>query len=687
MEQNLLHKHIVIKKQKLEEIRHTLKNQFIGLDAVIDEVMSFVSTWYLFPEAQFRPTVINLWGMTGSGKTALIQKLIELLDYKKLYAQMDMGEFESDSASWIKSTFTGDLEFFDNQACVLCLDEFQFARTLDNNGNELGKDKLRVIWDLIDSGKINYIPGSNSYYLRRAELCLKNLLRAEAGQVVIRHGQVVENADLFLEIFKGFYFDDQWRYNEAISKDYFLSKDFIEGIHDLYNDENLSREILKEKIQSSGIQDLLILLAEGIKTLTGVKQMNLSKALIFILGNLDEAFYMSGSLNPDISADELYEATSRINISHIKAALKKRFRHEQIARLGNNHIIYKSFTNAHFRELIRRELQRVSDYMQNEFGFTLQYHSSIHELVYNEGVFPTQGTRPVLTTVKNLIETWLGKLAVECIEKDMKVSAVDWSYCDDKYVFVFKDRSNQVLNIYEEPVNLKIDSLRKSGNENIQAHTAVHEAGHAILAALTLRILPSVVLSKTAADNCDGFCLVNFPEDLTTREVLKKDIVISLGGYVAEKMIFGAENTSSGVYSDLENASSLANKAIKYYGMGSDPLHIAVNAANNNEYFFNKAHHHEEALNLIQSCVKTAEEILDANKLLLLKMSEYLSCHNRMEEALIGQFIREYSVEAWVKTEGFIRKENYFSFHQEIKKQINELEHHPHSLRKQIMKI
>ena len=678
METTIIHSELLIKKEKLKEISLQLKQTFIGLDEIIDEVMNLVSGWHLFPNAQLRPTVINLWGMTGSGKTALIQKLVELLDHKKLYVQMDMGEFESDSASWIKSTLTDELEYFHQQPGIICLDEFQFARTI-NNGNELGKDKLRVIWDLLDSGKINYIPTGNTYHMRRSELCLLNLLKAKEQGVTFENAIVIKEEKAFLEIFKGFYFDDQGRNGQELDKNYFLSKDFLQGLFYLYDDENATRELLDEKVKQADLDALIKLILDGIKTRNGVKQLDLSKSLIFVLGNLDEAYYMSNSLNPDISADELYEATSKINISNIKGALKKRFRNEQIARLGNNHIIYRSFTNAHFKELIKREFYRIGEFVKSQFGFSFDYHSSVHDVVYREGVFPAQGTRPVLTTVKNLIESWISKVAIEVLEKNMNVSLVEWSYCEDKYVFIFKDATGNILNIYEEKVNLKIDTLRRTTNRNTQAHTAVHETGHAVLAALTLKILPSVVVSKTAADNCEGFCMINFPEGIMTKDTLKKDIIISLGGFVAEKMIFGEEHTSSGVYSDIENASSLANRAVKYYGMGSDPIHIAVNAANNNEYFFNKENYATQAMELLKSCQKEAEELLERNRFLLLKMAEHLTYNNKMEEIQIGEFVKLYSEEKWVKETGFVNKENYFDFESVLKKKIHELKNTVHS--------
>ncbi len=674
METKLLHKDILAKKEILQNINLELKKQFIGLDSIIDELMNLVNAWYLFPNAQLRPTVINLWGMTGSGKTALVKKLVELLDYKKYYTQLDMGEFESDSASWIKNILTDELEFFHEKPCMICMDEFQFARTIDNSGNELGKDKLRVIWDLLDSGRISYIPSINMFYMKRAETCLLNLLKAQEKGIVIENGVVKNGLDIFLEIFNGFYFEHQGRDGKPIGADYFTTHDFLQGLYYLYEDDAVTKEVLEGKVKNCDLEGVINLILEGARTRTGVKELDLSKSLIFVLGNLDEAYYMSSSLNPDINADELHEATSKITIANIKGALKKRFRNEQVARLGNNHLIYKSFTKEHFKELINRELERVNKFVNEQFGFSFSYQATLHEIIYKEGVFPAQGTRPVLTTIKNLIEAWIGKIMVEVIEKDMKIESIEWGYCDDKYIFVFKDFSNTVLNIYEEKINLKIDPLRKTTNKQIQAHTAVHEAGHAILAALTLRILPSVVISKTAGDNCEGFCMVNFPDGITTRDVLKKDIIISLGGFVAEKMIFGEENTSSGVYSDIENATELANKAIKYYGMGNDAIYINVPSNNTNESFFHKESHNDEAMHLIKTCQMEAEKILIKNKLLLLKMAEYLTEHNRMEEQAIGEIVKKYSVEVWVNTSGFVKKDNYFLFDDCIKKQIREIE-------------
>ena len=673
MNAQILHNELIAKKQRLQEIALKLKERFLGLDGVIDEVMSLVTPWYLFPEAQLRPTVINLWGLTGSGKTALVQGLVEFLDYRRLYTHIDMGEFESDSASWIKTIFTNDLDFFHQKPALICLDEFQFAKTLDGNGNELGKDKLRVIWDLLDSGKIEYIPGHSTYYLFRADYCIKRLDRLIKCGVRIENGEIVEGLEVFINVFDGFYFESFGRDGVALDKAYFLSEDFVEGLFSLFDNDDYSKNQIKERIKSSTLSELKAFVLEGMRSRPATKELDLSHALIFILGNLDEAYIMSHSMNPDISADEFHEQTAKITIAHIKRALRKRFRSEQIARLGNNHVIYKSFNNAQFRLLIKQELKRVASFVKQRFDWTITFDDSVVDIVYAEGVFPAQGTRPVLTTVKNLIESRISNLVVSVLEYQLTVSEILWVYADGNFTYTIKDKNGEGVLIISDEARLKLENLRKSIDPEIQAHIAVHEAGHAILAALTLRIIPSVVVSRTASE-AEGFCLINFPKGPIPRETLKKDIVLTLGGYVAEKMIFGEEFTSSGVYSDIEEASALANKAIRKYAMGADPIHLAVESTQNEDAFFNAHKHTAEAITIIKECEVQAFEILQRNKLLLLKMAEYLTSNSRMEEATIEMFVRQYSAETWVEKSGFIKKEDYYQFNRIIKEQIKTLE-------------
>jgi hypothetical protein len=97
--------------------------------------------------------------------------------------------------------------------------------------------------------------------------------------------------------------------------------------------------------------------------------------------------------------------------------------------------------------------------------------------------------------------------------------------------------------------------------------------------------------------------------------------------------------------------------------MGTDPIRLAVGRDPENEdYFVDTSVYEEEAIKLIRDCMTIAEGMLTRNKLLLLKMSEYLTTSSRTEASLIEEFVKTYSTEDWVHETGFIEPEKYYEF-------------------------
>jgi len=80
------------KKKRLEDVRQKLKTEFFGLDAVIDQLIDLTGSWYCFPEIQEKPLVINLWGMTGTGKSSLVNRFVSLTGFDDAHYRFDMGE-------------------------------------------------------------------------------------------------------------------------------------------------------------------------------------------------------------------------------------------------------------------------------------------------------------------------------------------------------------------------------------------------------------------------------------------------------------------------------------------------------------------------------------------------------------------------------------------------------------------
>lgn len=97
--------------------------------------------------------------------------------------------------------------------------------------------------------------------------------------------------------------------------------------------------------------------------------------------------------------------------------------------------------------------------------------------------------------------------------------------------------------------------------------TAYHEAGHAIVASVLPYADPVHKVSIIARGNAGGYTLKLPLEErrLQSRKEFIDDIAMSLGGYVAEKMIFG--DITTGPSSDLQVSTNLARAMVTRWGM------------------------------------------------------------------------------------------------------------------------
>jgi cell division protease FtsH len=97
--------------------------------------------------------------------------------------------------------------------------------------------------------------------------------------------------------------------------------------------------------------------------------------------------------------------------------------------------------------------------------------------------------------------------------------------------------------------------------------TAYHEAGHALVAASLEGSDPVHKVSIISRGFAGGYTLKLPIEEtnLKTRSQFLTDLATMMGGYAAEKIIFG--EMSTGASNDLKQASSLARKLVTKYGM------------------------------------------------------------------------------------------------------------------------
>ena len=97
--------------------------------------------------------------------------------------------------------------------------------------------------------------------------------------------------------------------------------------------------------------------------------------------------------------------------------------------------------------------------------------------------------------------------------------------------------------------------------------TAYHEAGHALVASLLKSPERVQRVSIVARGHALGFTLSPGGADKSSywRTELLERIAVSLGGYVAEKLVYG--DVSTGASSDLLNATNVARAMVTQYGM------------------------------------------------------------------------------------------------------------------------
>jgi cell division protease FtsH len=97
--------------------------------------------------------------------------------------------------------------------------------------------------------------------------------------------------------------------------------------------------------------------------------------------------------------------------------------------------------------------------------------------------------------------------------------------------------------------------------------TAYHEAGHALVASVLPHADPVHKVSIVARGRAGGYTMKLPLEErkLQSKKEFIDDIAMSLGGYVAEKMIFG--DITTGPSSDLQVATNLARAMVTRFGM------------------------------------------------------------------------------------------------------------------------
>ena len=175
--------------------------------------------------------------------------------------------------------------------------------------------------------------------------------------------------------------------------------------------------------------------------------------------------------------------------------------------------------------------------------------------------------------------------------------------------------------------------------------TAYHEAGHAILFHVLPDVGPVYTVSVIPTGQGAGGYTMPLPEKdemYLTKGKMLQDIVVCLGGRIAESLVF--DDVTTGAVQDIRQATERARDMVTKYGF-SDELGMINYSTSDDEVFIGREIGHaknfsegtaavidQEVKRIIESCREKATKILKENRKVLDTLAELL-----IEKERIGQ--------------------------------------------------
>jgi cell division protease FtsH len=178
-------------------------------------------------------------------------------------------------------------------------------------------------------------------------------------------------------------------------------------------------------------------------------------------------------------------------------------------------------------------------------------------------------------------------------------------------------------------------------SEKRKVLVAYHEAGHALVGALMPDYDPVQKISIIPRGNAGGLTWFTPSEDrmesgLYSRSYLQNQMAVALGGRIAEEIIFGEEEVTTGASNDLQQVARVARQMVMRYGMSEKLGPVALGRQQGNMFLgrdiaserdFSEetaAIVDDEVSQLVAEAYKRAKAVLLGNKHVLDKLANML---------------------------------------------------------------
>ncbi len=208
-----------------------------------------------------------------------------------------------------------------------------------------------------------------------------------------------------------------------------------------------------------------------------------------------------------------------------------------------------------------------------------------------------------------------------------------------------KKKAVTMVEIEEATIKCVVGTEKKSRkmSDKEKRLTAYHEAGHAIATYFLPGQDPVHQISIIPTGMAGGFTMSLPSEDKSYRAKndMLDDIVVLLGGRVAEKVVIG--DISTGASNDIERATEIARNMVTRYGM-SDEIGPIMYGSSNHEVFLGKDYSNvrnyseqiaadidEEIKKIIGNSYDRCHKIIEDNISKLTDVAEFLIKHEKVD--------------------------------------------------------
>lgn len=595
-----LNQHLAERQAQLAVIATELKQELFGIDEVIDRVIDAVRAWYVMPQLIARPVIVCLWGLTGTGKTQLTRLLTQKLGFYDRYVEVQMDGF-SNGAGWYTpdsiSGMLGESGIAEGEPGILLLDEFQRYRTIDNRRQDIKVARYQDVWALLSDGRLS--PALSflrdlDYRLASAQFEQDERLTEAANDAddaanAPANGSAKPAATPPAKPRPRKFKLGAWEARE-LQRALKLNVPLTELM--AWSPEQVQQQV--EEFRADAAR----------------WQTDYSKLLIIVTGNLDEMYEDLAERveDCDTDADVFHAMSQRLSVIDVKKALGTRFRPEQVARLGNQHVIYPSLSRSAYERLIARTCTQYVDEVVARAGLRIDVAQPVLDEIYANAVYPAQGTRPVFSTVHAVLGGSLVHAALWAIERGAPQGAVlPLTLGHDRKHLIVQWQAEQ----HALPVLFELESLRERASMDFRTLLAVHEAGHGLVYAVLMGRAPQEVRINVASFK--GGYNSYAPQKAWSRRMLRDVICVSLAGRAAEALVFGPDATTTGAEADYTQATANAMRYVRHHGFGARVSRTDVTTAMDDNVNTDVQPTNTEAEALLQAEAERATTLLHSH--------------------------------------------------------------------------